>query len=127
MTETINYSFSFHVASGPKVSDSDKLEVEAYGMLEVEVPDKDTSGGTATVDVQPSSSGVKLLIITADSYDDLTYAVDGGSAITLDAPHLLVGEGAAKLLGTTQKQFVFTNAGTEDITVNILVGRKATI
>lgn len=127
MTETINYALSVQVAGGPKVTDADKLEVEAYGTLEVEVPDKDTSGGKAKVDVQPSDSGVKFLLVKASDYSNLTYTVDGGSPQTLDKPLLLIGEGAVKLLGATQKQFEFTNAGTEVVTVNILVGRDAIV
>ena len=111
MAETIKYSFSIQVAGGPKAADADSIEVEAYDMLEVEVPDSGTSGGVATVNVQPGDSGVKFLQISADSYEDLTYEVDGGSSQTLDGPLLLIGEGAVALLGATQKQFVFTNAG----------------
>jgi hypothetical protein len=127
MSETISYTFTVQVAGGPKVTNAAKIEVQAYDMLEVTVPDKDSSGGKATVDVQPSSSGVKLLLITAGSYEDLTYTVDGGSSQTLDAPLVLIGEGAVKLLGSTQKQFEFTNAATEANTVNILVGRDAIV
>ncbi len=99
MSETIKYSFSIQVAGGPKVADADTIEVEAYDMLEVEVPDSGTSGGVATVNVQPGDSGVKFLQITADSYEDLTYKVDGGSSQTLDGPLLLIGEGAVALAG----------------------------
>jgi hypothetical protein len=127
MSETISYSFTIQVAGGPKVTDVDKIEVEAYDMLEVDVPDTGTSGGVATVNVQPSDSGVKLLLVTADSYEQLTYKVDSGSAQTLDGPLLLIGEGAVKLLGSTQKQFEFTNADTAANTVNILVGRDAIV
>lgn len=127
MSETISYSFTIQVAGGPKVTDVDKFEVEAYDMLEVDVPDTGTSGGVATVDVQPSASGVKLLLVTADSYEQLTYKVDSGSVQTLDGPLLLIGEGAVKLLGSTQNQFEFTNADTAANTVNILVGRDAIV
>jgi hypothetical protein len=127
MSETISYSFSIQVAGGPKVTDADKVEVQAYDMLEVEVPDTGTSGGVATVDVQPGDSGVKFLLVTAGSYEKLTYTVDGGSSQTLNAPLLLIGEGAVKLLGTTQKQFEFTNADTAANMVNILVGRDAVV
>ena len=128
MTETINYSFSIQVAEGPKVTDADKIEVEAYDMLEVEVPDSGTDGGQATVDVQPSSSGVKLLLITATSYEDLEYSVDSGTTnYDLDAPLLLLGEGAVGLLNAAPTQFLFTNSAAEANTVNILVGRDAVV
>ena len=129
MSREISWKVDVKVIDGPKVAASDKLEVEAYGMVEVTAPDKDTDGGKVTVDVQPSDSGVKFLLITTASgeYKDLTYKVDGGDTRTLNAPLLLIGEGAVKLLGATQEQFEFTNTGTSQITVNILVGRKAVV
>ncbi len=127
MSEQINWTLNIQVVGGPKVADADKLEIQAYDMLEVEIPDKDTSGGVATVDVQPGDTGVKFLLVTAGDYANLTFKVDGGAANNLDAPLLLMGEGAVKLLGATQKQFEFTNAGTEAVTVNILVGRDAVV
>lgn len=129
MSKKISWKVDIQVIDGPKEKASDQLEVEAYDMLEVVVPDKDTDGGKVTVEVQPSDSGVKFLMITTASgeYEDLTYKVNSGDARTLDAPLLLIGEGAVKLLGATQEQFEFTNAGTAQITVNILVGRKAVV
>lgn len=127
MSETISYSFSIQVAGGPKVAGADQIEVQAYDMLEVEIPDSGTSGGVATVNVQPGDTGVKFLQVTAENYGDLTYTVDGGAQQTLDAPLLLIGAGAVALLGATQKQFEFTNAGTAAVTVNILVGRDAVV
>jgi hypothetical protein len=44
----------------------------------------------------------------------------------LDGPHVLIGAGAVALLGATQNSIEFTNGGSEDATVNILVGRDAT-
>ena len=127
MVEKINWTLNVQVVDGPKVPDADTFEVEAYDMIEVEIPDKDTSGGKAIVDVQPSDTGVRFLLMTAGDYSNLTYEVDSGSANTLDAPLLLMGEGAVKLLGATQKQFEFTNKGTKAVTVKILVGRDAVV
>ena len=129
MTETIKYLFSIVVAGGPRVNHAAQLEVEAYDLLEVEVPGKaNSSPGTATVDVQPSSSGVKLLVITAANYAGLQHSVDGGTTnFTLDAPLLLVGESAVELLPAAPMQFLFTNDAEEVNAVNILVGRDATV
>ena len=126
MSEIISYSFSIQVSGGPKVADAGQIEVQAYDMLVVEVPDSGTSGGVAIVNVQPGDT-VKFLQVTAGSYGDLTYTVDGGAGQTLDAPLLLIGAGAVALLGATQKQFEFTNAGTTAVTVHILVGRDAVL
>lgn len=122
MPEKINWTLNVQVVGGPKVSGSDTIEVDAYDKIEAVV----SAGGSATVDVQPAD-GAQFLLITASSYENITYEVDGsGTAVTLDGPHVLIGSGAVSLLGGTQNQFVFSNGGTEDVTVGFLVGRDAT-
>lgn len=122
MPETINWTLNVQVVGGPKVSASDAIEVDAYDKIEAVIPASDS----ATVDVQPGA-GAQFLLITASSYEDLTYEVDAsGTSVTLDGPHVLIGSGAVSLLGGTQNQFEFSNGGTEDVAVNILVGRDAT-
>lgn len=110
------------VVKGPKVSASDTIEVDAYDKIEAVIP----VGGSATVNVQPDD-GAQFLLVRAGSYENLTYEVDGsGTTVTLDGLHVLIGSGAVSLLGSTQKQFVFSNGGIADVTVDILVGRDAT-
>jgi hypothetical protein len=122
MPEKINWSLNVQAVGGPKISASDVIEVDAYGKIEASIP----AEGSATVDVQPAA-GARFLLITADSYENLTYEVDaGGTTVTLDGTHVLIGSGAVALLGSTQNQFVFSNGGGEDVTVHILVGRDAT-
>ena len=122
MPEQINWTLNVQVVDGPKVSASDMVKVDAYDKMEAVIP----AGGSATVAVQPGM-GAQLLIITADSYEDLTYEVDGsGTTLTLDGALVLFGAGAVSLLGSTQNQFAFTNGGAEDVKVDILVGRNAT-
>jgi hypothetical protein len=122
MAERITYLFKALVTNGPSVVANGALVVDAYDKLEAVVP----AGGSITVDVQPGSGG-QLLGITASSYEDLEYEVDGsGSAVPLDGPLLLIGPGAVGLLGPTQNQIEFNNAGAADTTVSILVGRDAT-
>jgi hypothetical protein len=127
MSEQIRWAFNVQVVGGPKVSRSSILEVEAYDVLQVDVPDKDTNGGKATINVQPGDEGVKFLLIFTEKDTILTYKVDGGSSNTLDENLLLIGEGAVKLLGSTQKVFEFTNGTVEPNTVHIYVGRKAIV
>ena len=70
---------------------------------------------------------MQLLLLTSTAYSsDLSYEVDGGSSIDLDEPQLFAGLGAVGLLNTTQNQFVFTNDGVTEASVEILVGRTAT-
>lgn len=122
MPEQISWTLNVQVIGGPKVSASDTLSVEAYDKIEAVVP----AGSSATVNVQPAD-GAEFLLVTASRYENLTYEVDGsGNTVTLNAPHVLIGSGAVRLLGNTQSQFEFNNGGGEDVSVSILVGRDAT-
>jgi len=131
MSEKINWTLNVQVVGGPKISASKTMTVDAYDKIEVIIPGgDDATPGAATVEVQPGGSDqVQFMLITSSVYDaKLTYSVDGGSSIKLDAPHLLMGSGAVGLLGSTQQQFAFSNsAGTDkEASIEILVGRKAT-
>jgi hypothetical protein len=104
------------------------FEAEAYDRIAISIP----SGETSTVEVQPGSGQVQLLQITASSYPhagdgspQLTYTVDGGSAINLDAPLLAVGSGAVGLLGDVNS-IDFDNQSEDTVDITIVVGRDAT-
>lgn len=131
MAAQIKLILEAQVEGGPKMSALQSIPVEAYDKIEVNIPGGDNSTpGSATVEVQPGSTGqVKFLLITSTLYDkDLTYAVDGGNDIILDAPQLFLGNGAVGLLGSTQQSFVFSNEAGVDksASIKILVGRDAT-
>ncbi len=122
MSHSLSWSVQAQVSDGPAISTSGNMSVDAYDALDATVP----AGGGVTVAVQPGD-GCQALIITASSYESLTYEVDGsGVSVTLDGIHALIGSGAASLLGATQNSIAFTNSGAEDIDVSILVGRNAT-
>jgi hypothetical protein len=123
MSEQITYSFKVQVKNGPSITVTDALDLDAYDKIEATIP----KGGTATdIEVQPGS-GAEFLLVTATSYEKITYKVDSvAKVIKLDGPHILIGEGAVSLLGNTQKKLTFTNASTTaDNAVCILVGRSA--
>lgn len=127
MVTTMKSTMKVEVAGAGTSSATHTVEAEAYDKIEVTVPAGSTgSPKQVTVQVQPGAAGqVQLLLITADSYsDDLSYAADGGSSVTLDAPQLLVGAGAVGLLGAVQS-IEFSNEG-DEVGVQILVGRDAT-
>ena len=72
---------------------------------------------------------MQFLLITASSYDDLTYDVPSGQqGVVLDAAQLFNGAGAVALLGASPVSLTFDLAATAaaDVTVQILVGRDAT-
>ena len=132
MPGKIDWNLNVIVAGGPKTSVSRSVEVDAYDKIEVTVPKKGDPGADAKkVSVQPSGAGkVKFLLITSTLYDEkLTYKVDGGNEIKLDAPQLFTGAGLVGLLNNTQKEFVFKNdvdpPKAAPAAIQILVGRSA--
>lgn len=132
MTEKINWKSDVQIIGGPKMSASTTVFVDAYDVIDVEIPGGDsTTPGTATVEVQPGGTGqVQFLLITASQYSEqLTYSVTGGvSDVALDAQQMLAGKGAVSLLDAAPGTLSFSNtlgAG-KDVSITILVGRKAT-
>jgi hypothetical protein len=101
----------------------DAIEVDAYDKIEATIPKNNVA---TQVDIQPGDAA-KFMLIVASTYKDISYTVEGeATVITLDGPHILVGEGAVSLLHDTQTYLVFKNANTTtDNKVSILVGRMA--
>ena len=133
MSTNVTWKLSAQISGGPSVTTSQTITVEAYDVIAVTVPGGDaTTAGEVTVDVQPGpGSQVSLLFLTSTVYDAaLTYEVDAsGTTIGLDSPHAFLGPGAAQVLGTTQKQFKFTNKAGADkpAAVTIFVCRRASV
>ena len=131
MPTTMKAILRVEVTGSGTSSATHTVQAEAYDKIEITVPTG--SPNTATVDVQPGGADqVQLLMITASAYPmdgsgdaQLTYSMDGGDSVALDAPVLLVGSGAVGLLGTVN-QMVLTNESDEEIDVSIVVGRDAT-
>jgi len=101
------------------------VPVDAYDKIGVKVQD----GETETVEIQPGDEGrVQFLLINSDWLGDaLTYKVNAqGDAIKLDAPQVLVGDGAVGLLGEPPNSLEVTNDSTQEANIEIIVGRKAT-
>lgn len=118
----IDWSFNVNVPNGPTIPASNKLSVDAYDKIEVVI----SAGSNKKVNVQPPDKAHLLLITVTDDYDAaLTYTVTGGvSDVSLDGPHLFIGSGIEKLLGTTPEEFEFKNGTANDVTISVLVGRK---
>ena len=128
MPERINWSVKIHVDGGPELSAAGATDVEAYDKLTVTIPAADeTAAGSAVVQVQPGGAPqVEFLLVSASEYGDpLTYTVDSGDPIQLDAPQLLMGSGAVSLLGAAPNTFSFSNTSDQPVVVTILVGRNA--
>lgn len=132
MPERINWKMDVQVSGGPKIKASQTLTVEAYDKIEVSLA---VDASAEDVWVQPGTvvGQVKILVIKSSKYSDtLTYSVNdtednAENRIKLDALQVLIGDGAVGLLGETPPQSLyFYNETGEEITIQILVGRKAT-
>jgi hypothetical protein len=128
VAERISWILGVEIGGGPTASATDTMLVDAYDKVQADIA---AAADKLPVDVQPASSGVKLLSITSTVYDPkLTFSVNAEEAsenkrIKLDGPMLLVGEGSVGLLGPTPKRLFFynkTNPG-QDAAVSIIVGR----
>jgi hypothetical protein len=130
MSEKINWTLHVEVNGGPKVTQSETIECEAYDKVELSLE----PATTQNVEVQPSAVGqVQFLLITSTEYGSALkyklYEADGVTLTTakqLDGPHLLVGRGAVALLVEDPVKFQIENQLTDAATVQILVGRDAT-
>lgn len=122
MSHSIKYNFVASVSGGPSISGSGTIDVAVYSVMNITVP----AGGSAVLDASPDAAG-ELLIITADSYENITYTVTGGVTATLDGPHVLLGSGAVGLLnsGNPVETITFNSTATEDVEVTIMLGRDA--
>ncbi|MCX6028836.1 MAG: hypothetical protein NT169_05990 [Chloroflexi bacterium] len=131
MAEKMTWALNLQVAGGPKLAVTQLLEVEAYDKVVVEVNAGDTD---KEVNVLPGGAGLaQFICITLTDpkkySDQLTYKVNSAASptvIALDAPHLFLGKGAVKLLDAAPSKLFFSSTLTEDVTVQILVGRDAT-
>ena len=127
MTESINWSLNVQVSGGPKMMASDTKEIEAYDKIEVTIEAETTD---KQVEIQPGGGGrVQFLLIKSDTYsEDLTYKVnDLTKIIKLDALQVFIGNGAVELLTQSPENLVFTNDLTTPVSIEILVGRMATL
>jgi hypothetical protein len=128
MTQKISWTLNVQVVGGPRIPDSQTIEVDAYDMLEVSIED---TAADKEVQLQAGASGVKFLPIKSDVYGDkLTYKVHHGAGATgpikLDALQLLIGSGAVGLLGKAPVKVLFSNTQGKAASAQILVGRDAT-
>jgi len=127
MTESINWSLNAQVSGGPKVMASDTKEIEAYDKIEVTIEAETTD---KQVEIQPGGGDrVQFLLIKSDTYsEDLTYKVnDLTKIIKLDALQVFIGNGAVELLTEPPEKLVFTNGLATPVSIEILVGRMATL
>jgi len=128
----INYQLNVQIPNGPRMSLSGRVEAEAYDVIDLSLPVR-TDAGTAEdleVQLQPGTSDgqVKLMVITASRYEDLSYKVNDAAAdaVALNGPLLLAGSGAVSLIDSAPASLFFDNAGDAPASIQILIARDPT-
>jgi hypothetical protein len=126
MAEKITWSASVVISSGPRVSVSDSLQVEAYDKVTITV---ESTNENVEVELQPGAADKVMFFMIKSSlyHEKLTYTVEGSTKdLALDAPHLLVGAGAISLLDTDPTKLTLRNDSGDPATIEVIVGRSAT-
>jgi hypothetical protein len=127
MPVSIDLTLNMQVAKGPNMALSSHLEVDAYDKIEVTID----AAAKATVELQPGGvDQVRFLLMRSTEYGDtLTYKVndDANPAHALNDFLLLIGHGSVALLGFPPKSLLFSNGLAQNATIEILIGRHATI
>lgn len=125
MTQGIGWSVSAWIEGGPTMQATGVVEVDAYEKISLVV----NSGKTLMVTVAPGTWATLSLLVIRPSITDgsVKYSFKtGGPQVALSATHSLFGDGAVSLLGSGNAELEFTNGGTADVTIDILLGRDAT-
>lgn len=131
MPERVVWVVDVRVQEGPRIGQSDTLEIEAYDKIAVTVEPDDSYH---EIQLQPGApSQIRLLLITANNYSpDLLYGINGApaddaAAVRLDGLQLFMGTGAVGLLGGDPPRSIHVKNQTgESVDLEILVGRDAT-
>lgn len=123
------------VAGGPKIKDSQTIEMEAYDKFTVTIEDGETD---KEIQIIPgTNNNTSFLVIRSDKYNNTTDAAvnlnfkvngTGNPFIDLDAPFFLIGKGATGMLdsGNAPQKFFFSNSLGTAANIEILVGREST-
>jgi len=122
MAETVTYAGSASVAGGPTVPFTVTLNVDGYKKFNITVG----MGTKQTLNLGTAGATVSLLLIKASTYgSDLTFDAGGGEgALPLDAPLLVGGTGALKLVKAGGVESIeFDNKSTDDVTIDVFVAR----
>lgn len=119
MPITINTTVKAEAIGSKALAAPHSLEVEACNMMSFTIADGDDEAVSL---LPPGGNTAQLIQVTASYYGaDLTYELDGGSAVEFNAPLLLQGTWAGGLSGDFGS-VEFANATGEEVTVQVLIG-----
>lgn len=132
MATNVSWKLNLAIQSGPSVTISNAVQVDAFDRIEVIVPDTTSSPTATTVDVQPSAVGkIKVLLIRSNKYgDQLKYRIHDNTTDerVLNDAIFLTGAGSLDLLedpSAPLDKLLITNTTGQDVIVEIIVGRTA--
>ena len=128
MPETVSWMYSVRARSGPSVGHNSVMTVDAYEKLSVTLAAAGAPGASQIVTIAPNTwADVRGLIVSATDLTGLiTTTPDGGGAIPLDGPLVLLGAGPVALLGAGTASLAFENTSGDEQSVDIFVARDAT-
>ena len=132
MATNVSWKLNLAIQSGPSVTITNAVQVDAFDRIEVTVPDTTNSPTATTVDVQPSAVGkIKVLLIRSNKYgDQLKYRIHDNTTDerVLNDAIFLTGAGSLDLLEDPTApldKLLITNTTGQDVIVEIIVGRTA--
>jgi len=132
MATNVSWKLNLAIQSGPSVTITNAVQVDAFDRIEVTVPDTTSSPTATTVDVQPSAVGkIKVLLIRSTKYgDQLKYRIHDNTTDerVLNDAIFLTGAGSLDLLedpSAPLDKLLITNTTGQDVIVEIIVGRTA--
>ena len=135
MTKKVQYAVSLNVEGGPTYAFSDVIETSnGYNVISETVKDgQEVDLSTESGDKE----GIDLLCISSTKYDDtkkdddgkITYKLFGNNEIVrkLTRAQVMIGNHSTSYLKDNPTNIVIKNASGEDITVEILILRKAKV
>lgn len=123
MPSTVQWSIGVRVGEGPTEASASSFLADAYALVEIVAP----ASGSATESFQAGTiADLSLMSVSASQYDDtdLTFTL-GGETVVLDQPQLYVGAGMLGRFGADVAEITVDNGLADDVTVAVLVARRA--
>jgi hypothetical protein len=123
MSETINWTFTFQVQNGPKMTATQQLTVDTYDKSA-----KTLAAGAKATLAAGNAGEMAFLLLTSSVYDSaITYKIGAdiskAAVHPFDAPLLLVGAGGVGFLEKQPISVQVMNGSGKDVTVEMLTGR----
>ena len=121
----VKYTFSMQVENGPSINIPGHYDIQVIDSGSVLVP---KGGQEVSVNIQPLPwTQADLVVIESSQYDDsnLTYTLGTAQDVQLNRAQFMIGNPLVRLLGQQPGELKIKNNTNSDVTVKVVVGRKA--